>query len=71
MLADFENWEQYIQIGSRVGGSMIQSVPTLMNCIDQGKAGGNGYDVGICGGGIASLFLDTLLWSKFENIEQV
>lgn len=61
MLADFENWEQYIQIGSRVGGSMIQSVPIYMNCIRQGQAGNNGYDVGICGGGIVSLFLDTLL----------
>jgi hypothetical protein len=32
-----------------------------MSCITQGKAGGNGYDVGLCSGGIASLFLDTQL----------
>jgi len=61
MLADTEDWEQYIQIGSRVSGSFLQSVPKYMKCIRQGQSGLNGYDVGICGGGIASLFLDTLL----------
>lgn len=33
MLADTEDWEQYIQIGSRVSGSLLQSVPRYMKCI--------------------------------------
>ena len=33
MLADTEDWEQYIQIGSRVSGSFVQQVPKLMKCI--------------------------------------
>lgn len=34
MLADAENWEQYIQISSRVSGSFVQQVPRYMKCIN-------------------------------------
>ena len=61
MYTDTENYEQYIQIASRISGSMVQQVPTYRKCIKQGKLGNNGYDVGICSGGIVSSFLDTLL----------
>lgn len=61
VLADWEDWEQYIQVGSRSMGSFVQNVPQKMKCISRGQAGLNGYDVGLCGGGIVGLLLDTKL----------
>jgi len=61
MYADYANWEQYIQIGSRIGGSLISQIPTYRECIQQGLAGANGFDVGICSGKIISTVMDTKL----------
>ena len=58
-LADYQNWEQYIVLASRVGGVFIKDYWTLSDCISGGKLRGNGYDVGLCSGKLTSLFLDT------------
>ena len=60
-LSDYTNYEQYIVLGSRVGGALINQYPKLTKCIDNGKERGNGYDVGLCGGELFSVFLDTTL----------
>ncbi len=61
MYTDYTNPEQYIQIASRVGGSFIQTIPSYMSCISQGKVAGNGFDVGKCYGGIFGTIMDTTL----------
>lgn len=60
-LTEFSNWENYITLATRTAGSLIQQFPDFRSCIKQGKAGGNGYDVGVCGGGIVAMLLDTQL----------
>ena len=60
-LSDYTNYEQYIVLASRIGGAMVNAYPKLTTCINEGKARGNGYDVGLCGGELFSIFLDTTL----------
>ena len=58
---DYENYEQYIVFMSRIVGASISSIPTYRQCIDEGKKGELGYDVGLCYGKITTLLLDTML----------
>ena len=60
-LSDYNNYEQYIVLASRIGGAMINAYGELRECITRGKERGNGYDVGLCSGEIVSMFLDTTL----------
>ena len=60
-ITDYSDPEQYITIGSRVSGSLVNTVPEMRRCIDDGKRKGNGYDVGKCGCEIGAVVLDTKL----------
>ena len=58
---DYNNWEFYINFFSRFSGSMLSDIPRYSNCVAEGKAGGQGYDVGFCRGATVALLLDTKL----------
>ena len=58
---DFYHWENYITIGSRIGGYMISDFWTQKECMEEGIAGEMGYDVGMCAGNIVSTMLDVKL----------
>lgn len=60
-LADYTNWEQYIVLASRIGGVFIKDWKKYRGCMSSGKERGNGFDVGLCGAKLASVFLDTSL----------
>lgn len=49
-LAVYTDYEQYVTLSSRVMGSLVSDIPKLKFCVAQGKAGGLGYDVGLCRG---------------------
>lgn len=40
---------------------MLSDIPRYNKCVAEGKAGGQGYDVGICRGATFALLLDTEL----------
>merc|ERR1719361_1464517 len=61
LLADYKNWQQYITVGSRILGTLINTWGELMTCVNEGQAKGNGYDVGYCASHLASVLLDTSL----------
>ena len=56
-----KNWEQYVALSARISGVMVWDFWVFFDCIKQGRAAGNGFDVGICAGRITSLMVDTLL----------
>ena len=58
--ADYENWENYVNLAGRIGGVMVADFWKYYECIKEGKYGGNGFDVGMCAGKIVSLMIDTL-----------
>ena len=58
---DYNNWEQYINFGSRVAGSFVSDIPRYNQCIAEGKSAGQGYDVGLCRGATFAMLLDTKL----------
>lgn len=58
-IIDYENWEQYIVITSRIGGVFIKDFAVYNTCIKDGRVRGNGFDVGLCAGKLTSVFLDT------------
>lgn len=58
-LADYNNWEQYIVITSRIGAVFIRDFKIYNSCIKDGRTRGNGFDVGLCAGRLTSIFLDT------------
>lgn len=60
-LTNFGEWQNYITLASRVMGSYMSAVGDYNHCIQQGKMGGNGYDVGICTGGKISMWMDVSL----------
>lgn len=60
-LIDFDDWEQYMVLVSRIGGALINIFPNRMDCIRQGQLKENGYDVGYCALDLASTLLDTSL----------
>lgn len=60
-LTDFDDYEQYVTLGSRVVGAFISTIPTLKYCVKQGKDGGLGYDVGLCRGKMFTTLLDVTL----------
>ena len=60
-LVDYENPDQYIVLGSRIMGVFAGQWGPYRECMIEGKERGIGYDVGYCGGELASLFLDTKL----------
>ena len=59
--ADYYHWENYITIGSRIGGYMISDFWVEKECIDEGTAAGLGYDVGRCAGNMVSAITDVQL----------
>jgi len=67
-LADYENFENYIVFGSRIGGTLINVFGEMMGCISDGNSKGNGYDVGYCGSSLASTLLDTSFWEFSKAI---
>jgi len=60
-LTVYTNWEQYLIVAGRVGGTMIEDFWTYYDCIGEGKVADNGYDVGLCSGKIVGLFMDSIL----------
>lgn len=58
---DYYHWENYVIIGSRIGGYMISDFWVQKDCIEEGIAGDMGYDVGMCAGNIVSTMLDVKL----------
>jgi len=59
MIIQQKNWEGIFPIIGRVGGSFISDIPLFFRCIDEGKEGLSGYDVGFCRGRIFSVLMDT------------
>jgi len=59
-LANYDNWEQYVTLSGRIGGVMIADFWKYYDCIEYGKFGNNGFDIGICSGRITALMIDTL-----------
>uniref|UniRef100_A0A7S3MI58 Uncharacterized protein n=1 Tax=Favella ehrenbergii TaxID=182087 RepID=A0A7S3MI58_9SPIT len=59
MLSDYENYENYFVFASRIGGTLVNTYPEMMACINDGQRKSNGFDVGYCGSTLASTFLDT------------
>lgn len=60
-LAVTSDYEQYVTLSTRVMGAMISDIPKLKYCVKQGKAGGLGYDVGLCRGKMFTTLLDVSL----------
>ena len=60
-LLNFADYEQYLTLVSRTGGTLINVWGEMTNCIARGKEKQNGYDVGYCGGTLGSTLLDTQL----------
>ena len=60
-LLDFTDYEQYLTLVSRTGGTLINTWSEMTTCIKRGQEKMNGYDVGYCGGKLASTLLDTQL----------
>jgi len=60
-LANYEDYDQYIVLASRVAGAFVNTVGELTTCVDDGQRKGNGYDVGLCSSTLASVLLDTSL----------
>merc|ERR1712139_576574 len=60
-LADYQNWQNYVTFGGRVGGFMINDFWVEKQCIEEGIAGEMGYDVGNCAGEMVSTTFDTKL----------
>ena len=60
-LTEYQNWERYFVIAGRIGGTFISDFWTELDCINEGMEGNLGYDVGLCVGHIASMWMDTLL----------
>ena len=60
-LTNFSDWTQYVVIASRSGGVFIKDYWVYKDCIDTGLTYQNGYDVGLCAGKLATLFLDSVL----------
>jgi len=58
---NYEQWDQYIILGSRIGGFMISEFDLKKECIEEGLAGDMGYDVGLCAGQGVSAILDSVL----------
>ena len=58
---NYEEWDQYIILGTRIGGFMISDFEVKKECIDEGMAGDMGYDVGLCAGQSVSAILDSIL----------
>lgn len=59
VLADYENYENYIVYFSRGLGTWINTWGELTTCMDEGSAKGNGFDVGYCGSTLLSKLFDT------------
>ena len=59
-LTDWKNWEQYIELASRVGGVMIEDMWTEMDIMSIAREAGDGYASGQAVGDLTSLFMDTL-----------
>ena len=57
---DYGNWEQYISLSARISGIMISDFWRYYACIQEGRLGANGWDVGLCSGRITALMVDTL-----------
>ena len=60
-LANYEDYDQYIVLVSRVAGAFVNTVGELTECVNDGQRKGNGYDVGLCSSTLASVLLDTSL----------
>lgn len=60
-LTVYTNWEQYIIVAGRIGGTMISDFWKYYDCIEEAKQGENGYTVGLCSGKIVTLFMDSIL----------
>lgn len=58
---DYEQWENYVELGVRVGLYFIFDYGEQSQCIQEGKEADLGYDIGICTGLIMTNVLDTLL----------
>ena len=58
---EYKKWEQYVSLSGRLGGIFIGDFWYYKDCIDQGRAGQNGFDVGKCAGVITTLMVDTIL----------
>lgn len=57
----YEQWDQYVILGTRIGGFMISDFEKKKECIEEGMAGDMGYDVGLCAGQSVSAILDSVL----------
>ena len=60
-LADWENWEQYIEIAFRAGGVFIEDMWIEIDRIETAAEAGDGLTVGNAIGDLIGLFLDTLM----------
>lgn len=54
-------WPQYVVLGSRTGGFMINDFWVQKDCIEESYEALAGFDAGRCGANIISALLDTLL----------
>jgi len=60
-IGDYQNWEQYIEIGCRAGGVLIEDMWSELDVINAADSANDNYAIGLAVGRLISLFLDTLL----------
>ena len=59
-LADWQNWEQYIELACRIGGVFIEDMWIQVDTMQVAREAGDGYASGQAVGDLTSLFLDVL-----------
>lgn len=60
-LLNYTDYSAYVQLAATAGGSLIAAVPKEMTCINESKAGGDGFGVGLCSANIFTMLLDIKL----------
>jgi len=55
---DISNPDQFVVLGFRIAGALVNTVGELTDCVSVGKAKNDGYMVGSCSAVLASTLLD-------------